>query len=162
MADRLTPEQRSANMSRVRGKDTGPELIVRRLLHAAGLRFRLHRRDLPGRPDVVLPRHRAAIQVHGCFWHGHSCPLFRLPGTRTQFWRDKIDANRRRDAAAMVDLARLGWRTCTVWECALRGRGRLQPVEISDRLRRFVLSADPAGVLAGDFGTGPTLAGPAA
>jgi DNA mismatch endonuclease (patch repair protein) len=151
MVDRLSPEQRSLNMSRVRGKDTAPEITVRRLLHADGLRFRLHRRDLPGRPDIVLPRHRAAVQVHGCFWHGHSCPLFRLPATRTEFWRSKINANRRRDAAAAAALCTLGWRVMVVWECALRGPGRLERAELSRRLRSFTLSSASEEEATGHF-----------
>ena len=86
MVDVLTPEQRRLNMSRIRGKDTKPELLLRHGLHARGLRYRLHRKDLPGRPDMVFPRYRAAILVHGCFWHGHDCPLFKLPATRREFW----------------------------------------------------------------------------
>lgn len=125
MADRLTPEQRRLNMSRVRATDTAPEMTIRRMLHAHGFRFRLHRRDLPGRPDIVLARRRTAIFVHGCFWHGHDCPLFRLPATRPEFWSAKIDGNRTRDRIAADRLHQVGWRTLTVWECALKGRGRL-------------------------------------
>src|SRR5690348_80348 len=103
MADRISPAARSRNMSRVRGKDTQPELRVRRLLHAAGYRFRLHRKDLPGRPDLVLPRHRVAIFVHGCFWHGHpDCKRATIPATRTEFWTSKINRNRERDTAAVA------------------------------------------------------------
>ena len=138
MADRLTPEQRRLNMSRIRGKDTGPEMAVRRLLHRAGYRYRLHRCDLPGRPDMVLPRHRAAVFVHGCFWHGHGCSLFRVPATRTEFWTAKIDANRRRDEAAVAALFDAGWRSLWVWECALRGRGRRSPEVLQDGIAAFV------------------------
>jgi DNA mismatch endonuclease (patch repair protein) len=88
--DVLTTEQRRHNMSRIRGKDTKPELQLRRALHAAGMRFRLHAAGLPGRPDIVLPRHRAVLLIHGCFWHGHECPLFRIPATRREFWTNKI------------------------------------------------------------------------
>src|ERR1700719_1649815 len=97
MGDVLTPEQRRLNMSRIRGRDTKPELLLRRGLHAAGLRFRLHTERLPGRPGLVFPRYRAAILVHGCFWHGHDCPLFKLPATRSEFWASKIAGNRTRD-----------------------------------------------------------------
>lgn len=117
MVDRLTPDQRRLNMSRVRAKDTRPEMIVRRLLHSLGFRFRLHRRDLPGRPDIVLPRYRAAIFVHGCFWHGHDCSLFRMPTTRTEFWAAKIAANRRRDGDAVSGLRDAGWRSLLIWTC---------------------------------------------
>src|SRR5688500_15794308 len=98
MTDVLTPEQRRLNMSRVRGKDTKPEMLLRRGLHACGLRYRLHPKDVPGRPDLVFPRHGAVILVHGCFWHGHDCPLFKWPATRAEFWRKKIEGNRARDA----------------------------------------------------------------
>lgn len=112
-------------MSGIRGKNTDPELQIRKGLHAKGFRFRIHSKEVPGKPDLVLPKYRAAIFVHGCFWHGHDCPLFRLPGTRTEFWKDKIDANRKRDAVVLQQLSELGWRSMTVWECAIRGPGRL-------------------------------------
>ncbi len=124
--DVLTPDQRRLNMSRIRGKDTKPEMLIRRELHAAGFRFRLHRRDLPGRPDLVFPARKAVIFVHGCFWHGHTCPMCRLPSTRPEFWAAKIDGNRRRDQAAIEALGADGWRVLVVWECALRGPARLK------------------------------------
>lgn len=139
MVDRLTPDQRRLNMSRVRAKDTRPEMTVRGQLHRAGFRFRLHRRDLPGRPDIVLPRYRAAIFVHGCFWHGHDCSLFRMPATRTEFWATKITANRHRDADAVAALGGVGWRSLLVWECALRGRGRLPGETLTERMTAFII-----------------------
>lgn len=139
MVDRLTPDQRRLNMSRVLAKDTRPEMIVRRLLHSLGFRFRLHRRDLPGRPDIVLPSYRAAVFVHGCFWHGHDCSLFRLPATRTEFWAAKIAANRRRDGDAVSALHDIRWRSLLIWECALRGRGRLPAEKLTDRITAFIL-----------------------
>lgn len=147
MVDRLTPDQRRLNMSRVRAKDTRPEMIVRRLLHSLGFRFRLHRRDLPGRPDIVLPRYRAAIFVHGCFWHGHDCSLFRMPATRTDFWAMKIAANRRRDEDAVSRLHDIGWRSLLIWECALRGRGRLPEEKLTDRITAFILGHAPFGAI---------------
>ena len=125
MVDVLTPEQRRFNMSRIRGRDTKPELTLRRGLHALGFRFRLHRRDLPGRPDLVFPGRGAAVFVHGCFWHGHDCPMCRLPGTRTAFWTAKIQGNRDRDRRAVSALMTSSWRVLVVWECALRGPARL-------------------------------------
>lgn len=108
-------------MSGIRGRDTKPELQVRRYLHAAGYRFRLFRKDLPGRPDIVLPGRKVAIFVHGCFWHGHvGCPLFRVPKTRTEFWVNKIEQNARRDHEAIRQLLADQWRVAVVWECALR------------------------------------------
>lgn len=125
MADTVDSETRSRMMSRIRSVDTEPELIVRRLLHGNGFRYRLHVCALPGRPDIVLPRYRAVIFVNGCFWHGHDCHLFRMPATQTEFWSGKISANRTRDRKNLDALHNAGWRTLTVWECALRGTGRI-------------------------------------
>jgi DNA mismatch endonuclease (patch repair protein) len=122
MADRLTPEARSALMSRIRGKDTKPELAVRRMLHAMGYRFRLHRKDLPGRPDIVFPGRRKVIFVHGCFWHGHEgCRLAARPSTRADFWAAKIDGNRARDARNLASLRDAGWEAHVLWECGIEG-----------------------------------------
>lgn len=121
MADRLTPEARSANMSRVRNKNTKPELRVRSVLHRAGYRFRLHGRDLPGSPDIVLPKWRTVVLVHGCFWHGHEgCRRSKLPSTRADFWSGKVAKNRARDDAAQQSLEALGYRVVTLWECELK------------------------------------------
>lgn len=126
--DILRPEQRSALMSRIKGQDTKIELEVRRGLHALGFRFRLgdsyrvNGSKLPGRPDIVLPRYRTVVFVHGCFWHRHDCGLFRLPRTRTEFWKAKIDANHERDARKESELRAIGWNVETLWECQLRGR----------------------------------------
>jgi DNA mismatch endonuclease (patch repair protein) len=133
-----SPERRSFNMSRVRGRDTRPEMLIRRGLHARGFRFRLHVRELPGRPDLVFPARCAVILVHGCFWHGHDCPLFRLPATRTEFWDAKISGNRRRDAQAGAALESAGWRRLTIWECALRGRARRPFGEVLDACDAFL------------------------
>lgn len=151
MADRLTQEQRRLNMSRVRATDTAPEWAVRRILHGHGFRYRLHRRDLPSRPDVVLPRYHAAILVHGCFWHGHGCSLFRMPKTREDFWSAKIAANRVRDVASLERLQKLGWRTLCVWECALRGRGRLPESELASRIIGFVTGLVAADEISEDL-----------
>jgi len=136
--DVLTPEQRRLNMSRIRGKDTRPELLLRRGLHARGLRYRLHAKHLPGRPDIVFPAYRAVILVHGCFWHGHGCPLSTLPATRREFWSAKISATAARDAKAMQALTAAGWRVLTVWECALRGRYRLSEKTLLDACEGFI------------------------
>lgn len=124
MPDVHTVEQRRHNMSRVRGRNTKPEMIVRRGLHARGLRFRLHDKNLPGRPDLVFPKYRAVVFVHGCFWHGHDCPMFRWPQTRKEFWNGKISRTMERDGIALLRLRGQGWRVLTVWECALRGPRR--------------------------------------
>jgi DNA mismatch endonuclease, patch repair protein len=142
VADVLSSEQRRLNMSRIRGRDTRPELLLRRGLHAAGLRFRLHRRDLPGTPDLVFARSRAVILVHGCFWHGHSCPLFRLPSTRPGFWADKIAGNRERDARVSSELTEMRWRVLVLWECALKGRARRPLSDVLEECARFV--SDPS------------------
>ncbi len=120
MTDRLTPERRSWNMSRIRGKDTQPERRLRSLLHQAGFRYRLHASTLPGRPDLVLRRYRAVIFVHGCYWHRHpGCSNATTPGTRTAFWLAKFSATVERDRQAVHKLTQLGWRVITVWECDL-------------------------------------------
>lgn len=138
MVDRLTPAQRSELMSRIRGRDTRPEMTVRRLLHGMGFRYRLHRRDIPGTPDIVLPRWKAIVLVHGCFFHGHACPAFRLPSSNREFWERKIGRNRERDLATMKLLRARGWRVMTVWECALRGPMRLAPEMVSQALVTFI------------------------
>ena len=142
MTDVLTPEQRRFNMSRIRGKDTKPEMIIRKGLHAAGLRFRLHVKDLPGRPDLVFPRYRADIQVHGCFWHGHHCPMCRLPATRQDFWASKISGNRERDHRTSAALLQSGWRLLTIWECSLRGPARKAATEVISLCIGFILSSE--------------------
>jgi len=121
MADRITPEQRSVIMASVRSKDTRPEIVVRRALHAMGFRFRLHVRRLPGCPDIVLPKHSVALQVRGCFWHLHRCTKGRLPKTNTGYWLPKLEGNRARDIENDQKLRRLGWKVRTIWECELEG-----------------------------------------
>ena len=125
-------------MSRVRSRDTAPELAVRRALHAAGYRYRLHRKDLPGRPDIVLPKYATAVQVHGCFWHGHHCRRGnRLPSTNADYWRKKIQGNRDRDRAASHALEEAGWRVIAIWECEIdAATTRLLAALDSERSRR--------------------------
>ena len=116
--DIVTPETRSRMMSSIRGSNTSPELVVRRMLHSFGFRFRLHRKDLPGRPDIVLPKYNLAIFVHGCFWHRHKgCRYTTSPQSNKVFWQDKFRGNSSRDRKALRDLHALGWRTLVVWEC---------------------------------------------
>lgn len=134
MVDSLTPEQRSAQMSRIRGSNTKLEVLVRKGLHARGLRYRLGGAKLPGRPDIVLPKYRTVVFVHGCFWHGHDCPLYRLPKTRPEFWADKIGKNRTRDQRVTSELEAMGWRVLTVWECSLRGKTATEQASFLDRL----------------------------
>lgn len=134
MVDSLTPEQRSAQMSRIRGADTRLEVLVRKGLHARGFRYRLGGAGLPGRPDIVLPRYRTVVFVHGCFWHGHDCPLYRLPKTRPEFWADKIGKNRARDARVICELETLGWKSTIIWECSLRGARPPEQERVLDAL----------------------------
>jgi DNA mismatch endonuclease (patch repair protein) len=127
MADNLTPQQRRRNMSRVKGRDTKPELLVRSIVHRMGYRFRLHGKGLPGKPDLVLPRHRKVIFVHGCFWHGHAgCRRAARPSTNREFWDRKIDGNVERDAANVKALRRAGWKVLVVWQCAMKDRASLE------------------------------------
>jgi DNA mismatch endonuclease (patch repair protein) len=109
-------------MSQVRAKDTGPEMEVRRALHAAGYRFRLYRKDLPGTPDLVLSKYKTAVLVHGCFWHGHGCARSKLPDANREYWENKVKRNRARDIRTTEALERLGWRVFVIWECELKAR----------------------------------------
>ncbi len=132
--DTLTPKERSARMALIRAKDTKPELLVRRLVHGMGYRYRLHRRDLPGTPDLVFPRRNKVIFVHGCFWHRHvGCALARLPKSRSEFWLSKLTANAERDTRNVRALRRLGWSVLTIWECQLGDTAKL-----ANRIRRFL------------------------
>ena len=118
MKDPLTREERSKRMSLVRAKDTKPEMRVRKLIHSLGYRYRLHARDLPGRPDLVFRRRRKIVFVHGCFWHQHNCPMGnRIPKTRVSFWREKLEGNRKRDIAIERQLRKEGWSVLVIWEC---------------------------------------------
>jgi DNA mismatch endonuclease (patch repair protein) len=128
LVDTISPEYRSEIMSRVRGKDTKPEMVVRRMLHAAGYRYRLHARDLPGKPDLVFPARRKVVFINGCFWHRHQgCAHARLPKSRTEFWTEKLERNRERDDRNVEALRELGWEVLTVWECEARDPAALMP-----------------------------------
>ena len=135
-------------MARVKGRDTKPEMLIRRALHARGFRYRLHVRDLPGRPDIVLPKHRAAILIHGCFWHAHGCRLFKKPGTRPEFWEEKLAQNRARDARDLRLLQEDGWRTLTIWECSFRGKGAAALGRVADDAARWLVSDQRDGEIA--------------
>ncbi|WP_218032758.1 very short patch repair endonuclease [Pararhodospirillum oryzae] len=126
MMDTLTKTERSERMRRIRGRDTAPEWVVRRLVHAMGYRYRLHVRDLPGKPDLVFRGRRCVIFVHGCFWHRHDCHLGRLPKSNLQFWLPKFEANKERDARTLSALDALGWRVLTVWECELVDKEKIR------------------------------------
>ncbi|WP_319019480.1 very short patch repair endonuclease [Xanthomonas sacchari] len=133
MVDRLSPEARSRLMSRIRSRDTSPELRVRSLLHSLGYRFRLHRKDLPGTPDIVLPGKGVVVFVHGCFWHGHSCKIDKMPKSRIDYWGPKIATNQARDLRKKRQLVALGWKVVFVWECELKNADRLER-----KLRRLI------------------------
>ena len=127
MVDKLTKAERSSNMSRIRGKDTGPELVVRSLLYKLGFRFRLHTKGLPGRPDIVMKRHRTIIFVHGCFWHRHrKCKDATVPKTRTAWWLEKLEGNAKRDKRNVGRLRYAGWRVLTIWECQTEKAAKLE------------------------------------
>jgi DNA mismatch endonuclease (patch repair protein) len=132
--DKLSPQRRSENMRQIRSKDTAPELTLRRLVHAMGYRFRLHRRDLPGKPDLVFPARKKVIFLHGCFWHQHKgCREGRLPGTRREYWEPKLARNQERDALAEVALKSSGWDVLTLWECEVEKDLKA----VSAQVRRF-------------------------
>lgn len=139
-ADKFTPKKRSEIMSRVKSKDTSPELRVRSALHRMGFRFRLHRRDLPGNPDVVLPKHGVAVFVHGCFWHQHpGCRKATIPQNNFHYWKNKLERNVRRDELAEQQLNEKGWTALTVWECEMpREEGALR-----EKLREELDKASP-------------------
>lgn len=138
MADTLTPKERSERMSRIRGRDTKPELMLRRALHATGLRYRLNAADLPGKPDLVFPRWSAVVFVHGCFWHQHGgCKIANVPKSNTEFWLHKFAVNTRRDARVTKELRTLGWRVMVVWECQLSTDANLRATV--GRVRRWLM-----------------------
>jgi len=133
--DTISKAERSALMARIRSKDTKPERTVRSILHRLGYRFRIHRNDLPGKPDIVLPRHRKIILVQGCFWHGHSCALASKPKSNQDYWREKIKTNRLRDRRVRRELAKLGWSVFELWECEIR-----KETGLTDKLETFMRS----------------------
>lgn len=137
-------------MSGIRGRDTKPELLIRSGLHRLGYRYRLHDRRLPGSPDLVFPARRAVIEVRGCFWHGHDCHLFRWPGTRQEFWRDKIGKNISRDARNLRELLAAGWRVADIWECQLKGRERRPLDEVLERITQFLQSDEDRLIIGSD------------
>lgn len=144
--DKIDPERRSANMARVRGKDTGPELRVRRIAHLMGYRFRLHRKDLPGRPDLVFPKYRLAVFVHGCFWHRHEgCLRASTPATRAEFWQSKFKANIARDEQQVRALHSQGWDVLVLWECDLKD-DRLVEAALRSRLRQVSTRKSPSRI----------------
>ena len=134
MADVVSSETRSRMMANIKAKDTKPELVIRKILHARGYRYRLHGQKLPGKPDIVLPKYQAVIFVNGCFWHGHDCHLFKWPKSRVAFWKEKISGNKNRDLKNHLELSIQGWRQLTVWECAIKGKHRLSMDNIIENI----------------------------
>lgn len=140
MADVHSVEQRSRNMAAIRGKDTKPEIQIRHGLFSRSYRYRLHRSDLPGKPDLVLPKYRVVIQVQGCFWHKHSCRYFKWPATRPEFWRQKIEENVVRDQRALYRLKLEGWRALIIWECAFKGSSPTEYEGLLDQVEQWIHS----------------------
>lgn len=149
MADTVSPEKRSDVMSRVRSKDTKPELLIRKGLHALGFRYRLHAKNLPGKPDLVFAKYRSLIFVNGCFWHGHLCDLYRFPKSNTEYWKGKIKRNVERDAANLKRLNDTGWRILIIWECAIKGKARLPIEKVLNTASEWLLSDKPNCEIAG-------------
>ncbi|MFZ2651666.1 MAG: very short patch repair endonuclease [Burkholderiaceae bacterium] len=142
MVDIMSRQDRSRLMSRVRQRDTNPEIELRKRLHGLGLRYRLHVNGLPGRPDLVFPKHRTVLFVHGCFWHGHSCRAGRAPSTNQAYWAEKLAENARRDRRNASALRALGWRVLTVWECKLKRPGDAE--KSIERVAREIAQARPS------------------
>lgn len=146
MTDIVDKATRSRMMSGIRGKNTKPEILLRKALHAKGFRYRLHVKELPGKPDIVLPKYHAVIFVHGCFWHGHGCKFFKVPQTNTAFWIEKINVNKLRDSRDSASLRFAGWRTMTVWECALRRRDNIPDIVL--RISAWLVLTDTESEIA--------------
>lgn len=149
MPDVVSAQVRSRMMAGIRGKNTKPEILVRKALHQAGFRYRLHVKHLPGKPDIVLPKYRAVIFVHGCFWHGHDCHLFKWPRSREDFWRRKLSGNKAGDARHLIALRKAGWRVLVIWECALKGKTRLDPDSLATRAIRWLTGQSRAAEING-------------
>lgn len=142
MADTVSPATRSSMMSKIRSGNTAPEITLRKILFAKGLRYRLHRKDLPGKPDLVFSRFKAVIFVHGCFWHMHqgACYLYKRPSSNTEFWDEKLSKNRARDALVKEKLIAMGWRVCTVWECSVRSTRKDALDHLANMIHSWLLS----------------------
>lgn len=146
MTDIVSPEMRSKMMAGIKGKNTKPEMILRKGLHGLGFRYRLHDRKLPGKPDMVFPRYKAVIFAHGCFWHGHSCHLFKWPSSNEEFWYTKIERNKEVDKKNIVLLQDMGWRTGIVWECALKGKYKINREEVIELCAQWLQTTDMTSI----------------
>jgi len=140
LTDIVNKKTRSRMMAGIRGKDTKPELLIRRELHKRGFRYRLHVKDLPGKPDLVFPKYHAVIFINGCFWHGHNCHLFRLPKSRTEFWKEKIYGNVKRNKLNIKKLRSMDWRVLTIWECSLKGKTRINTPDLINQVSKWLKS----------------------
>lgn len=143
MADVVSPEKRSQMMAGIKGKNTKPEMLMRSALHRLGFRYKLHGKGMPGKPDMVFPKYKAVLFVHGCFWHGHSCHLFKWPSSRPEFWHTKINRNREVDRESTAKLEQMGWRVGVVWECAVRGRAKLPFTDVVESVGKWLQSEEP-------------------
>jgi DNA mismatch endonuclease (patch repair protein) len=139
MVDVVGSLKRSEMMAGIKGKNTRSELFIRKGLHKLGFRYQLHRKDLPGKPDLVFPKHHAVIFVNGCFWHAHGCHIFKWPSTRTEFWKEKIGTNKIRDERNIQACISMGWKVLVIWECALKGKTRRQPNEVIHTAANWLL-----------------------
>lgn len=155
MTDKVSPEVRSRIMASIKGKDTKPEMAIRRTLHALGFRYRLHARDLPGSPDMVLPKYKAVIMVNGCFWHGHDCHLCNRSESRSEYWEQKITRNRARDERSKTQLYELGWRVATIWECAIFGKTKKPIDNIGGLMASWIKSDTQEMIIEGNKKTDP-------
>jgi DNA mismatch endonuclease (patch repair protein) len=149
MADVVSKKKRSKMMAGIQGKDTKPEIKVRKALHHAGFRYKLHDKTLPGKPDLVFPKYNAVIFVHGCFWHAHGCHLFKWPSTRTEFWKSKILGNKKRDKVNNKELIQRHWRILTIWECAMKGKYKLDFESTVISISKWLKSSDPRAEITG-------------
>lgn len=149
MTDIMGPEERSQLMSRIRPENTKPEMLIRKSLHALGYRYSLHRKDLPGKPDIVMPKYGAVIFVHGCFWHAHDCNLFTYPKKNREWWKNKLDGNRKRDRGVIRALQGIGWRVLTVWECSIRGKAKRDFEQLMCEVTEWLRSDTPVMELRG-------------
>ena len=144
MADVVSPAVRSRMMSGIKNSNTKPEILVRREMHRRGFRYKLHSKDLPGKPDIVFQKYRAVIFIHGCLWHRHQCHLFKWPCVddpqKAEFWRNKINSNSERDARQLADLIERNWRVGVVWECALKGKSKVNVTEVGELLTEWLTS----------------------
>ena len=140
MPDIVSKEKRSEMMAGIKGQNTKPEILIRKLIHSLGFRYRLHYKKLPGKPDIVLPKYKAAILINGCFWHWHNCSFFKMPSSNQDFWRNKIESNRNRDQIQIANLTSLGYKVLIIWECSLRGKNKLLLSDIGRKIENWLIN----------------------